>query len=581
MALFTTSKPKISVKSLAKFPVRVTASDGVGVTKANGVYTFTLDYASLESNVAISDGSEWVTAIYNSATQDYEKITVDGLSDHIMIDARSADAFGFIPDDPTKTAENDAAWVAWQAYLKTLFDASEGQITKKLVFGPGEYHFGDTLHAKYRTWICGTTAGFLGAWGGTRFITPAKKCVMVINRHNTLGPTVVEGESWSGADGSVIQGITFEQTQEGNLPFVPYAFGIWCKARAYIVDCKFEMFGNCAIAVAADSGDDDVFLGNANGTIIERCAFANSPAAAVWFWGGDANAGYTLGIDVVNCPFAIRDDSFLGNTHYSPQWNSMGFGTIEDWNVAPVVLRGVYQHILRRDGSGDDDNIIADAHINPPAGDGTHNDWWLCVGDDGEEDSDDGNQVTWGRVQDDDGLVYDAQPGQYANMWTTQPKTNATVWGSGSAPTPGVTYIQWAQASQMVNKTGDWANAPFNIGPYAFAGGYHAVGAWPAMFGAYQEGEAPCCHFPSQSAEASGGNVSFGPDTKFSLRVAKGVVLAPCEVADLPADAAVGTRGFVTDADVDYDSTVIGQAPVGGDNGECPVVKLTSGWVIG
>jgi hypothetical protein len=452
----------------------------------------------------------------SGAGKELVRISTDNFASNILVDSRSADAFGFVPDDPTKTAENDAAWVAWQAYLKTLYDAAGESVTKKLIFGQSTYYFGDTMHAKYRTWIEGSGTGLLGIGGRTKFVIPAKKAGLVINRHNTLGAEVVES-SWAGADGSVIRGIHFEQTETGNKAYIPYAFGIWCKARAVITDCTFSNIGNHAIAVfAASDGEDS--LGNANGTIIERCSCTNSPAAAVWFWGTDANAGYTKAVDAVHCAFAIRDDSFLGNTHYSPQWNSAGFDTIENWNVAPVILVGVYQHIIRRDGSGQDDDQIAGALINPPAGDGTHNDWWICVGDDGEEDSDYGNQVTWGRVQDDDGLVYDAQPGQYANMWNTKPTSSATVWGSGSAPAPGVKYIQWATASQMVNKTGDWAGSPFNIGPYAFTGGYHAVGAWPVMVGAYQEGDSPSCQFPSPTARVYGGNMSFGPDTVAHIR---------------------------------------------------------------
>jgi hypothetical protein len=577
MALFTTSKPKISVKSLAKFPVRVTASDGVGVTKTNGVYTFTLDYASLESNVAIADGSEWVTAIYNAATEDYEKITIDDLADNILIDSVSADAFGFVPDDDTKAAENDAAWVAWQNYLKTLYDAAGESVTRKLVFGRSVYYFGDAMHAKYLTWIEGSASGFAGVGGRTRFVIPPKKAGIIINRHNTLG-TAVDTYDWPGADGSIIRGIHFEQTESGNKPLIPWAFGIWCKARALISDCTFQNFGNHPIAVMATSGDGSEVEGNANGTIIKRIRVTNSPAAAVYFWGADANAGETRMVDVARVPFAIRDDAFLGNNHYSPQWDSMSFDLIDNWNCAATVIKNGFLHIIRQGNSGDDDTLVAGAHINPPEGDGTHNTYWVCIDGGYDEDAD---IAEWGRVQDDDGLVYDAQSGQYANMWTTQPKTSATVWGTGSAPTPGVIYIQWAQASQMVNKTGDWADAPFNIGPYVMAGGYRAVGAWPVLVGAYEEGEMPCCHITSQAARVLGGNMTFGPDTIAAIRCGQGVVIAPCTVAQLPTDAAVGTRGFVTDADVDYDSTVIGQAPVGGDNGECPVVKLTSGWVIG
>jgi hypothetical protein len=451
----------------------------------------------------------------SGAGKELVRISTDNFASHILVDSRSADAFGFIPDDPTKTAENDAAWVAWQAYLKTLYDAAGESVTKKLIFGQSAYYFGDTMHAKYRTWIEGCASGFAGVGGRTKFVIPPKKAGIIINRHNTLG-TAVGAYDWPGADGSVIRGFHFEQTEAGNKPLIPWAFGIWCKGRAYISDCTFENFGNHPIATMATSGDGSEVEGNANGTIVERIRIINSPAAGVYFWGADANAGRTEAVDVARCPYAIRDDSFLGNVHYDPQWDSFSFDIIENWNCAAKILKNGYFHIIRQDGTDEDDTLVAGAHINPPAGDGTHNTYWVCVDDGAEEDD---STATWGRVQDDDGLVYDAQPGQYANMWTTKPSTSATVWGVGSAPDPGIVYIQWLQAKQMVNKEGDWVGAPFNIGPYLQAGGYRAVGAWPLFVEPYQEGEHPVCHIiGSVGDKVVGGNLTYGPDSVVSLR---------------------------------------------------------------
>jgi hypothetical protein len=637
MALFTTSKPKISVKSLARFPVRVTAADGVKVVKSNGVYNFSLDVPGLTENSSVADSSEWRTVVYNESTEDYESLLLselyqrqravnsvaqlqasrfDSQTQIVHVLGRTTPGVGGFrvayagtsqPSNPERYQSADGKWwtrvvepyglsfksfgfsgsaadnlsyfTGLQNYAKYLYD-TYGAFHPRIFIEPDAdaYYFSDTMQWKYLMWWEGTAGGFAGGENLPKFLIAPKKGAIVINGANTLGPTYVADSGYPGAARSIIRGISFEQVEAGNKPLIPWAFGIWVKVRAEITDCSFTNYGNHPIAVMATSGDGSEVEGNANGSRIERIRVVNSPAAAVYFWGADANAGRTSALDVARCPYAVRDDSFLGNTHYDPQWESFSFDIIENWNCAAKVLKNGYFHIIRQGETNEDDTFVAGAHINPPEGDGTHNTYWVCVDDGAEEDD---STATWGRVQDDDGLVYDAQPGQYANMWTTQPKTNATVWGTGSAPTPGVVYIQWAQASAMVNKTGDWANAPFNIGPYVQAGGYRLASAWPLLVSPYQEGEYQTAHITSNFAEVVAGNLGYGPDTPVKFRSGKGIIIPPCTVAQLPTDAAVGTRGFVTDADVDYDSTVIGQAPVGGDNGECPVVKLTSGWVIG
>jgi hypothetical protein len=433
----------------------------------------------------------------------------------IVISTRvSAMALGFATGSGN-AANNNTVADNWQSYLEYLYGLDDDFRSPVVEFEPEIFYFNDVQHFKWLTRYQGTATGFAGGSGQTRFIIAPKKGAIVINRHNTLG-TAVDDYEWEGADGSSIRGISFQQIETDNKPFIPWAFGIWAKGRAEITDCSFYNFGNHPIAVIGFSGDGGEFEGNANGMIVERCHINNSPAAAVYFYGSDVNAGYTSAIDVVHSPYAIRDDSFLGNSHYNHQHASFSFDAISNWNCAPRILKNGYIHIIRQDGTDDDDTLVAGAHINPPAGDGTHNTYWVCLDDGYDEDID---IATWGRVQDDDGLVYDAQPGQYANMWTTQPKTSATVWGTGSAPDPDINYIQWLQASQMVNKTGDWLNAPFNIGPYLQTGGYRAVGAWSLLVNPYLEGEYQfVCHVTSPSAEVIGGNLYYGPDTPARIR---------------------------------------------------------------
>lgn len=62
-------------------------------------------------------------------------------------------------------------------------------------------------------------------------------------------------------------------------------------------------------------------------------------------------------------------------------------------------------------------------------------------------------------------------------------------------------------------------------------------------------------------------------------------VIAPCTVAQLPANGAhgpdQGTRGTITDASVPYSSAIVGTAPTGGGANSAPVVFLGTSWFYG
>jgi hypothetical protein len=116
MALFTTSKPKITVKSLARFPVRVAATDGVQVDKANGVYTFALDLPSLPTNTAVVDATEWTTLVYNTSTQDYETLRLDAIIPDAPEVGSSVDTADTVADFEAYTFNNDVQSVTIHGY---------------------------------------------------------------------------------------------------------------------------------------------------------------------------------------------------------------------------------------------------------------------------------------------------------------------------------------------------------------------------------------------------------------------------------------------------------------------------------
>jgi hypothetical protein len=88
MTLFSTSQPDVKVKSLARFPARVTADAGLSVSISNATYNFGFDFTALTNNTSIATPSEWRMIAYNATTEQYECIRMDAVVDY-TIDPRT------------------------------------------------------------------------------------------------------------------------------------------------------------------------------------------------------------------------------------------------------------------------------------------------------------------------------------------------------------------------------------------------------------------------------------------------------------------------------------------------------------
>jgi hypothetical protein len=88
MTIFTTSQPDIKIKSLARFPARVTADTGLSVSVSNATYNFGFDFTALTNNTSIATPSEWRMIAYNATTEQYECIRMDAVVDY-TIDPRT------------------------------------------------------------------------------------------------------------------------------------------------------------------------------------------------------------------------------------------------------------------------------------------------------------------------------------------------------------------------------------------------------------------------------------------------------------------------------------------------------------
>jgi hypothetical protein len=389
------------------------------------------------------------------------------LTDGVLVQAESV---GFVANDAGAAAANDAAFVDWQTYLALIESGSDFDRATIALAWPGKaFYFSDTFQFKYRTIFLGNASGFQGASGAAKFYMPANKGSLVFNRHNTLGPVYNPAFTWTGADGSVVDGIHFEP-QDGSFALVPYAYAIWMKARGRVSNCHFAGYGNNPIAIIATSGSADEQEGNANGWEVYNCSFNQNPVHCIFTFGADVNAGASVsGLDAVSSCGLIKDSSFLGNSYAYAQFAGMFAGdSMETWNLAPLVhYNGELYHV--KNGNGDAN--IAAAQITRPSGTTADNAAWIWKDTDGPSEF----IPTWGEFKAANGLVYNVQVGQEANMWTNEPSVSPAVWGVGVAPTPGEFYLYWPTAAAMVNKTGLWAGSPFDIGPYVHAGPYQAT----------------------------------------------------------------------------------------------------------
>lgn len=182
----------------------------------------------------------------------------------------------------------------------------------------------------------------LAAGGGTIFVPPAVYYLsqtLLINqmiriagvgsgqhggeKSGFLFPESTVGVIIQGAGaGSIIEGMAFG-SRGGQGPFDC----IKMLARATVRDSAVGAFPRDGIHIEVFNDGNPSNRGNANGWAVENCYAEGCGRDGLFVQGADANAGHSKGFDASFCGgYAIRDMSFLNNTHYSPQaaTNKMG-----------------------------------------------------------------------------------------------------------------------------------------------------------------------------------------------------------------------------------------------------------------
>jgi hypothetical protein len=176
-------------------------------------------------------------------------------------------------------------------------------------FPPGTYYCSETIQLKKSVKLWGDGSGMQSA--STALIKwPSAKIGIIVHRYNTIDSTV-EGTPTTAGDASIIEGLQLQGGGGGTS-----YHGIWLRARALIKNCYIIEFGGNGIHVVADTAAVPAKLGNANCWRVENCVTILNGQHGLYTEGGDANAGYCLGLDSSNnVGWGIYDSSFLGNTY--------------------------------------------------------------------------------------------------------------------------------------------------------------------------------------------------------------------------------------------------------------------------
>ena len=86
MTLFTTSRPTISVKSVTRYPTRITTGTGLSYSYDNGTLNISLDYSDIPDSAQIADPSNYTTVVYNKTTGLLEEVQLDYIPTTVVED---------------------------------------------------------------------------------------------------------------------------------------------------------------------------------------------------------------------------------------------------------------------------------------------------------------------------------------------------------------------------------------------------------------------------------------------------------------------------------------------------------------
>jgi hypothetical protein len=86
MTLFTTSRPTISVKSVTRYPTRITTGTGLSYSYDNGTLNISLDYSDIPDSAQIADPSNYTTVVFNKTTGALEEVQLDYIPTTVVDD---------------------------------------------------------------------------------------------------------------------------------------------------------------------------------------------------------------------------------------------------------------------------------------------------------------------------------------------------------------------------------------------------------------------------------------------------------------------------------------------------------------
>lgn len=337
-----------------KFVVK-DASDAVIYTEDNvsGNGSGTLGWLSVMDFGAVADGST------HPLSQQYSTLT-----------AAQAD----YPFATSLTMEIDAAAIqAALNYAKTnglVSGSSTG--TQPIYFPKGTYVCGTwtfELHATYHLIGCGRG---ISPGQGTELKWSPNTSGIIVQQNDTTGFDGV-GSNLGFGDGTIIDGFWFRggwatTPTEGEYHAVQF------RAPAIVRNCLAIDWQGDGFYIAAASGaaaGASPPRGNANMWKVEKCRSFNT-RDSLHIFGSDANAGTCYDFQATSARrHGINDESFLGNTFYSPMCQEICRTAYNDGVTYPasVVSYGGFRYYVRP-------GQAVGASTNAPSGAATDNTWW-------------------------------------------------------------------------------------------------------------------------------------------------------------------------------------------------------------
>lgn len=212
-----------------------------------------------------------------------------------MTDAQKADAASGAGTLDVLPAVNAAIAAALQPGTFVYPVSGCVELPRGALFLNGTLTLNSSVH------LIGHGAGQQGGNWATKLKFPANTTGIVPKKAAT-------GPNQNGADGSIIEGVYIE----GGGGTLGSAHGIDMQARIKLRDVTVAGFSGNGVNIVADVAARK----NANCWIMDSCAVLGNGMHGIYSQGGDANAGYAIGIDASNNGgWGIWDASFLGNTY--------------------------------------------------------------------------------------------------------------------------------------------------------------------------------------------------------------------------------------------------------------------------